>query len=309
MYSISLQSYFLYGPWQSFLATLGAEIPWRERTLLGWFAPRGIVAASLAGIVGPKLSRFGYPDANYILPLIFLVIMITVVCHGFSLNFMARWLGLSGKKGKGLLIVGAYPWSIDLALVLHTLNIPVLLLDSAKNKLTPARHRGIPIHHGEIINDLEGGKLDLTDFDCLLAATDNDAYNSLICTTLANDLGHNRVFQIPFTEHDPQKLEALPPSLRGVLIRNKHAHFVQFMEKYHQGWRFKKTILAGNLNFPDQLENSSPKKNLPFLVLKSSGKLEFLSTDNLKESKVNDIVISFTKEKNGEKLKIVPLKN
>jgi len=291
---------FLIRPVAIFFATMGSKMHWRERVFVSWIGPRGIVAASLAGIVGPKLAHLGYTDARLILPLVFSVVMLTVICHGFTLNILARFLKLSGEKGKGLMIVGCSSWSKNLAGVLQSLSIPVLLVDSSWQKLKGARQMGTAVHHGEIIHDIEAGKVELSNFDCLLAATDNDAYNALVCTSLAGDFGRNRVFQLPFSDGDPEQNDALPPSLRGNLIMHKLAYFDQLVEKFYSGWRFKKTPLTQAFTYEDHLKNVSPEEALPLMVLRASGRIDFLFTDYPRTPENSDMVISFTKDKNAK---------
>ena len=68
------------------LATLGAPMRRQDKLLLAWIAPRGIVAAATAGIFGPALVAAGYPDAAKLLPVTFLVIIVTVLAHGLRIG-------------------------------------------------------------------------------------------------------------------------------------------------------------------------------------------------------------------------------
>ncbi len=84
---------FVARPLAIVLATLGAKVSWKERLLVGWIGPRGVVAAAIAGVAGERLSAAGYPDAKLVLPLVFAVIASTVLLHGLSLAPIARWAG------------------------------------------------------------------------------------------------------------------------------------------------------------------------------------------------------------------------
>ena len=72
------------------IATIGAKMNWRERLLVGWIGPRGVVAAAVAGLAGDQLSHAGYRDGALILPMVFTVIAATVVLHGLTLSPLAR---------------------------------------------------------------------------------------------------------------------------------------------------------------------------------------------------------------------------
>ncbi len=81
------------------LGTLGSGLPWRERLLLGWVAPRGVVAAAVGAALAPRLADAGHTDANLLVPVLFAVILTTVVLHGFTVGPLARRLGLASRGG------------------------------------------------------------------------------------------------------------------------------------------------------------------------------------------------------------------
>jgi NhaP-type Na+/H+ or K+/H+ antiporter len=179
------------------LATIGARMTWRERLLVGWIGPRGVVAAAVAGLAAEQLTAAGYRDGPLVLPMVFCVIAATVVLHGLTLGPLARALGLASGAPPGLLIVGASPWTIGLATTLRTLGAPSLLADPSWEALRPARQAGLQTVRLEILSAVGERLVDLRDLDYLLAATDDDAYNALVCTRFAPELGRERVHQPP----------------------------------------------------------------------------------------------------------------
>lgn len=50
-------------PLNVLLSTLGSSLNWRERALLAWIAPRGIVAAAVSAIFAIRLHEAGHQDA------------------------------------------------------------------------------------------------------------------------------------------------------------------------------------------------------------------------------------------------------
>lgn len=70
---------FIARPLNIGLSTLGSALGWRERALLAWIAPRGIVAAAVSAIFALRLQEHGDPNAQLLVPLTFLVIIGTVV--------------------------------------------------------------------------------------------------------------------------------------------------------------------------------------------------------------------------------------
>ena len=179
------------------LATIGAQMTWRERLLVGWIGPRGVVAAAVAGLAAEQLSAAGYRDADLVLPLVFCVIAATVILHGLTLGPLARALKLASGSPPGLLIVGASPFTIALAQTLRTLKVPTLITDPDWHALRAARHEGLATARVEVLSAVGEHMVDLRDLDYLFAATDDDAYNALVCTRFAPELGRERVHQPP----------------------------------------------------------------------------------------------------------------
>ncbi len=187
---------FLVRPLAIALATIGAKVSWRERLLVGWIGPRGVVAAAIAGVAGQELKHAGYQDAELVLPLVFAVIASTVILHGLSLAPIARWLGLASGSRSGLLVVGASGWTVALGEALRSAGVPVMVVDRSAIALKAARLAGLETMRVEILSVLGEETIDLRDYEHLLAATADDAYNSLVCTRFAAEFGRERVYQI-----------------------------------------------------------------------------------------------------------------
>ncbi|MFC4173446.1 cation:proton antiporter [Microvirga sp. GCM10011540] len=187
---------FVVRPLAIFLATIGSAMNLRERLLVGWIGPRGVVAAAVAGIAGTQLAQAGFEDARLILPLVFSVIAATVILHGFTLGPLARRMGLASSARPGLLIVGATPWTIRLAQALLKLDVPVILSDRSPEALAPAREAGVRVFRGEVLSPTGEEEMDLQDVAYLLAATDDDAYNALVSSRFTSELGRERVHQL-----------------------------------------------------------------------------------------------------------------
>ncbi|MCF1184138.1 sodium:proton antiporter [Marichromatium gracile] len=238
------------------LATLGSGLEWRERVLLGWIAPRGIVAAAVAGVLGPGLVARGFADGALLLPLVFTLILVTVVAHGFSLGWLARRLGLSAAAREGLLICGASPWSCALAETLHAQQVPVRLADRSWHRLRAARQAGVPVYYGELLSEHAEGELELTDFGSLLAISGNDAYDSLICAQYAPAFERRRVYQFPVESGHAQRRPGAGSRGRPFLVEG--LQFEDLQREWYRGWTFQVTRLGEGFDL-DALRRSLPE--------------------------------------------------
>lgn len=203
------------------LATLGAPMRRQDKLLLAWIAPRGIVAAAAAGIFGPELVAAGYPDAEKLLPIMFMVIIASVLAHGLTVGPLSLRLGLAAKSENGLLIVGVSPFTIALGLALKKIDVDVLLVDGSYHRLSEARMAGIEVYYGEVLSERAEETLEVQHLSHLLCATDNDFYNALVCKAQGRSFGHHRTFQLATHQESSHEAKRLTPEQRlGILGRD-----------------------------------------------------------------------------------------
>ena len=55
---------FVIRPATLLASSIGSKMSWQEVFLTGWVAPRGIVCAAVAGVLGPYLVGIGYADVG-----------------------------------------------------------------------------------------------------------------------------------------------------------------------------------------------------------------------------------------------------
>lgn len=79
---------------------MGLPLDGRERLLLGWVAPRGIVSAAVASLFALQLEEAGIDGGGALKGLVFLTILLTVGVQGSMAPWLARRLGLTVPEGE-----------------------------------------------------------------------------------------------------------------------------------------------------------------------------------------------------------------
>ena len=289
---------FLVRPATILLSLLGSKIPWNERLFLAWIAPRGIVLVAISGLFALRMADLGFDDGSVLIGLSFAVVVATILAHGFTINIVAKWLGIKGASRPGLLIVGATPWTIGLAKQMHELETPVLLVDTSWSRLKPARQAGLPTYHGEILNEATEHNLDLTPFQVLVAATENEAYNTLVCSEFAPEIGTDKVYQLGELE-DQEDHRALPSSLRGRALFASGWGVNEVADKLGEGWVFRKTKLSDEFDMEDAREKLPSATNM-LLLVEPDGDLRFFTHASVPEPEPGDTIISFSPPRRSE---------
>ncbi|MBO1359061.1 sodium:proton antiporter [Acetobacter sacchari] len=230
---------FVVRPLGIYLATLGSALSWRERVFVGWIAPRGIVAAAVAGVAGIRLSEAGFESAQLVMPAVFAVIGSTMLLHGFSLRPLARRLKLTLSDVPALAIVGANPWSRDLAQAVFRAGTPVTLVDTAARPLIPARRAGVPVLRAEMLSEAGAESLEERPADYLIATTPDAIYNGMVCAHLAPHFGRARVYQVSPGVARLDEYRGLSRDARGKVFGLPEWNFTLLETLHQEGWRFQ----------------------------------------------------------------------
>src|SRR5699024_9377473 len=193
---------FAVRPLSIFLSTIGTNLSTNEKTLVGWIAPRGIVALTVSSYFAEILEDAGYQDASLITALTFGLVIFTVVAHGFTIRPFAKKLNLSLEGNPGVLIVGSNKFTVKLAKFLLSTNKPVLIVHASWEDLSYARHEEVPFFHGDILSEQTEYNLDTIPYEYLVAATEEFSYNSLVCTTFMPEYGRTNVFKVDPDENE-----------------------------------------------------------------------------------------------------------
>ncbi len=197
------------------LASLAfSNVTWRERLLVAFTGPRGVVLVAVAGLFGERLVELGIQDADRIAPLAFALVAATVVLHGFTLTPLAAALGLTASNKPGVLILGGSRWSVALAEALKKMELPVIIADPNHAHLRAARDANIETFFGDILSEAAENRLNTVAYEKLICASDNDAYNTLVATDLAPEFGRENVFQLKRVRQSSSR-HALPSTLGG----------------------------------------------------------------------------------------------
>ncbi|HEX2020284.1 MAG TPA: sodium:proton antiporter [Aurantimonas sp.] len=281
---------FVIRPLAVFLATIGTGLSWRERVLVGWIAPRGIVATAVAGLFGSTLAGLGVVDGDRMIAYVFAVVAVTIFLHGFTLGPLSRMLNLRSSDRPGVLIVGASRFTIALARRLKAQDVPVLIADANWSRASQARLAEIDVWYGEVLSEAAHHNLNLSRFDYLLAASDNDAYNALVCTDFGPEIGRTDVFQIgKIAESDRRSLNF---TIGGQPLFQPAKGFAELRDLLVDGWNFQATRLTDEFEYSRFLETRSEGTHV-VLWIRPSGSLVFAASQGSGTPSEGDTIISF----------------
>ncbi len=177
----------------------GTHLNFREKALLSWVAPRGVVAASMASLFALSLSakETQIGDPALLESFVYSVICATVLIQGLSAGLFAKALKLQRPAPNDWVIIGAHHFGRELARQLMRKDEQyVLLLDTNARNIALAKKEGLPALHR---NGMEAEKLyeeeqALFGAGYVLALTDNVELNQLLMQRWGEELDNEKVF-------------------------------------------------------------------------------------------------------------------
>ncbi|MEL7485441.1 MAG: NAD-binding protein, partial [Planctomycetota bacterium] len=208
-----------------------------------------------------------------LVPLMFAVIIGTVVVYGLAGPVAARLLQLSDTNPQGVMIVGGQPWARAIGVALKDLDIRALVVDSNYQNTAAAWMDGVPAYHGNILTDSASEQLELTGIGRMIALTANDQVNTLAAQRMARFFERVGVFQLaPKSRGDDGDM----PELGGRLLGDETVTYSRLAALWARNGGILVTPLSSAYTLEAFREDNGDDA-VPLFQLSASGRLTVLS--------------------------------
>ena len=270
---------FVARPLDVLVSTLGSSLSWRERALLAWIAPRGIIAAAVSALFALRLEQAGYAQAPLLVSLTFFVIIATVVLQSATARPLAHWLDVAEPEPRGLLIIGANRVARAIGQVLQEQGFPVLLTDNHWPNIREARMAGLPVFYGQAISEIADRQLDLVGFGRMLGLSQNDHLNVLAAQRYRHEFGRQNIYTLPPPQSGDAERRVAALETRGHLLFRADATWKRLASLLAQGAEIKVTPLTDSFTLDDYLA-SRQQRVIPLFAITPKGRLRIFSVDD-----------------------------
>lgn len=200
-------------------------VPRRERAFLACLAPRGIVAVATAAAFTGPLGEAGF-STDFLLPIIFGVILGTGVIYGLSAGPVAGALGVRRPPAKGVAVVGNDQWLADLAGYLNEQFVPTMVITSSPLVRLEDSALGI------VTASLQGTESDLRDKMDQVGVAEAIVYlepgltENLVTALLVERLGRQNVYRVAHDSETPLEQTTAKAARMRALGQNLSSHDV-----------------------------------------------------------------------------------
>lgn len=283
------------GPLRALVCSIGSEFRWPERAFLGWIFPRGIVAAAVSALFALRLENMGYPGAEKLVPMVFTIIVGTVVIQSLSGGLVARWLGIANPDPNGVLIVGANRIALAYANALRSAGHRVLLASTSWDGISKARMAGIPVFYGSAVSSYAERHLELIGLGRLLALSHRPGINELACVKYRYEFGRESVYTVKHDSESSHEKHQVSGEAAGRVLFDGKLSMNDLFALFKGDYKTKTTELTDSFSFADYRQQN-PNLHILFITTES-GRVHFpVGEDTLKISAGSRITALVTED-------------
>jgi NhaP-type Na+/H+ or K+/H+ antiporter len=267
-----------------FVSTHGSKLQFNEKLFISWVGPRGIVAAGIASLFGSKLLKQGVTGAEYITPLVFMIVLGTVLLNATTARIFAKLAGVFLKRSEGILIVGASQVSRLIGRYLEDNDRHVVLIDSNQNNIQLAQEMGLEAFNTDIYSESLEDNIELNDVGFLMALTGSANINEYAIDKFGEQFGENGSFRLISVDeiNDPDNSPK-----EGLFSHTDD--FILLTEVARKYPKINEITIKDRAHFEELIELTNKDENrIPLLVKDKRGVLEIISSNNKAISKVEE---------------------
>lgn len=266
---------FVARPLNIMISTWGSDLSFKERFVLSWIAPRGIVAAAVSALFALKLEQQGYEEAALVVSLTFMVIIGTVVFQSATAGFLAKKLGVANPESKGILMVGSNPVAVAIAEALNKQGFECIVSDSHWRYIREARMKDIKTYYGNVVSEHADHHLDLIGVGKLIAVSMNKDLNLLAASRYKNEFGLANVFVLNSEEKNKdEKKHTVSQEGKARHLFAKDITYAKLASLLAQGGQIKSTLLTDEFGYEDYLNQYGNQVIPMFGVAPGGGELK-----------------------------------
>lgn len=272
---------FVIRPLAVFASTINSNLKFNEKVFISWVGPRGIVAAGIASLFGSKLIKMDVEGAEYITPLVFMIVLGTVLLNATTARLFAKMVGVFLKNSNGILIIGASKPSRLIARFLTDKGKRVVLIDSNRKFIEQALNDGLEAINKNIYDDNLTDNIELNDVGYLIALTGNDAVNNHVFTSFSKDFGEHGTYKIA-SSTEAQKATLLERSS----FFTPNDDFINLSEAYRENPHINEVSITTEEEYYKILELLAlEEKSIPLFIEKGKGLYLIAEFEKMTEAK------------------------
>ncbi|WP_227430254.1 cation:proton antiporter [Psychrobacter sp. I-STPA6b] len=263
---------FVARPLAVWASSIGSSLKTSEKLMISWIGPRGIVAAAISSLFAIRLQEYDIKGVELLVPLVFMVIIGTVLIQGLGAKLIGNLLGVREPASNGVLIVGSNPVALLVAESLRDQGFEVLVAHNNYTNIAKARMNGLRTYFGNPVSDHADRHLDLIGIGHLFAMSMDKEMNTLAELHFRHEFGEQKIYRLKFSD-DKSKNERdeKQSSFKSRWLFGKDATYTKMASMISKKARIKITNITDSYSFSQYRADN--KQFIPLYTVDKEGRL------------------------------------
>ena len=267
---------FVARPLSVWASAIGSNLKTNEKLMISWIGPRGIVAAAISSLFAIRLQEYDIQGVELLVPLVFMVIIGTVMIQGLGSKVVGNLLGVREPETNGILIVGSNPIALLIATSFKDQGFDVIVAHNNYTNIARARMSGLRTYFGNPISDHADHNLDLIGIGRLFAMSMDKEMNTLSEIHYRHEFGERKLYRLKFSDEKVKsEREDKQSSFQSQWLFGKDATYTKLASMLSKKARIKITNITDSYSFEQYKADN--KQFVPLYTIDKEGKLHVIT--------------------------------
>lgn len=267
---------FVARPVSVWVSSIGSNLQTNEKLMISWIGPRGIVAAAISSLFAIRLQEYDIQGVELLVPLVFMVIIGTVMIQGLGAKMVGNWLGVREPETNGVLIVGSNPVALLIATSLKEQGFDVLVAHNNYTNIANARMSGLRTYFGNPVSDHADHHLDLIGIGSLFALSMDRELNTLSEIHYRHEFGEQKIYRLKFSDEKVKsERDDKQANFHSRWLFGNDATYTKLASMLSKKARIKITNITDTYSFEQYKADN--KQFVPLYTIDKEGKLHVIT--------------------------------
>ncbi|MGM8899632.1 MULTISPECIES: cation:proton antiporter [unclassified Psychrobacter] len=267
---------FIARPLSVWASSIGSNLKTNEKLMISWIGPRGIVAAAISSLFAIRLQEYDIQGVELLVPLVFMVIIGTVMIQGLGAKMVGNLLGVREPATNGILVVGSNPIALLVATSLRDQGFDVIVAHNNYTNIAGARMSGLRTYFGNPVSDHADHHLDLIGIGHLFAMSTDKELNTLSEIHYRHEFGEQKIFRLKFSDEKVKnERDTKQSNFHSQWLFGKDVTYTKLASMLSKKARIKITNITDSYSFEQYKADN--KQFVPLYTLDKEGKLSVIT--------------------------------
>lgn len=234
------------------------------------------MAAAISSLFAIRLQEYDLQGVDLLVPLVFMVIIGTVLIQGLGAKMVGNLLGVREPASNGILVVGSNPVALLVAGSLKDQGFEVVVAHNNYTNIARARMNGLRTYFGNPVSEHADHNLDLIGIGHLFAMSMDKELNTLSEMHYRHEFGEQKIFRLKFSDEKVKnERDDKQSNFKSQWLFGKDVTYTKMASMLSKKARIKITNITDSYNYTQYKADN--KQFIPLYTLDQEGKLHVIT--------------------------------